>query len=968
MGKKSRRPTRNNSQEPLVEPVSAMHLGSRGGPATALGRQLCRSLLKEDVIEPEFMLCLSRADTSLCDDEESVFRAVLARAQHERRQDAVFSPRLLTLVTAFQAERLDLVYEEHRRELDQDEDEDLPPAFAEEGSNPTLLAELTAANALAMARSTDWVHVQRVLTPLLPRLEVPLTPDVQAATLELLELLAATSCVNAYDMLTSNGIDLDERPAMCLNLEGRAALLAFFSGGWRRSPCALWVRGASAHFRGNMAEAIADLSAAARMAAGWQEGAENPFRSLAHTMLRSARDAHDAKPCMGLWTKVQSASQPTPRLAAASCVVDGTMYVFGGIAPDRDGSPACGGYLACLRTVLLGSQEGPSHNPKSDLWALHIGSGTWRCLSAALQSSPPERGYAVLSHFDGKLYLFGGRTKYQTSSEILADMWIFDLTAGKWQAVQGRHPTVAEPSGGGVHERYWIIHDPGRGHAGVGRQLLRFDLKRHRWVPSVAGENMPVLDSPACCWMWNGSLWLWGPQLNGERGFVIALVEAKLGAAAETAVWCLHRIGLQSPEEHSSGVEAERSFTGPACFCFNEGAATVDETTGIAYVFGGWSDLFNTIMTSKTGDLQMHKGRYSNALIEVDVVTKTIRAVEPVMGAADTRARLGPKRRGHACVAACAGKVVVGFGYTTFDERTGAKTMQPMRDTWTCQILEHEVAKSFVPLPVDQQASGDIRPNEVLTFTAKFEDYDVYHKHARGHVLRDIELRKKLSNLCPSDNAKRGALLTVLVDSTGKALPPEKVYSPPLCLWVTEEDIHRLLPGMDHADPKLAASLRDQVNLEEHVLVIYLVYWGKKFFFERNLPGLLNPLLQAADVPRTFYVPATAPADDDPLTLYCDYFSRWKPNAIFFNLNPQGGSSIFSSQAELPTLPELRPTTRRPACAYEACPNLSDLQQQKLLKCSLCGLVRYCSRACQRADWPQHKLICRAVSGASSKG
>ena len=42
--------------------------------------------------------------------------------------------------------------------------------------------------------------------------------------------------------------------------------------------------------------------------------------------------------------------------------------------------------------------------------------------------------------------------------------------------------------------------------------------------------------------------------------------------------------------------------------------------------------------------------------------TKTIRAVEPVMGAADTRARLGPKRRGHACVAACAGKVVVGFG------------------------------------------------------------------------------------------------------------------------------------------------------------------------------------------------------------------------------------------------------------------------------------------------------------------
>ena len=33
-----------------------------------------------------------------------------------------------------------------------------------------------------------------------------------------------------------------------------------------------------------------------------------------------------------------------------------------------------------------------------------------------------------------------------------------------------------------------------------------------------------------------------------------------------------------------------------------------------------------------------------------------------------------------------------------------------------------------------------------------------------------------------------------------------------------------------------------------------------------------------------------------------------------------------------------------------------------LKKCSSCkGVVRYCSRHCQQADWPQHKLVCRSL-------
>ena len=136
------------------------------------------------------------------------------------------------------------------------------------------------------------------------------------------------------------------------------------------------------------------------------------------------------------------------------------------------------------------------------------------------------------------------------------------------------------------------------------------------------------------------------------------------------------------------------------------------------------------------------------------------------MGAADTKANLGPARRGHACVAAQDGRVVVCFGYTTYDECTGLPTMQPMRDTWTCQILSEQAAESFIPLQPDAPRSGAVRPNEALVTHLDFDDFRVMHQHARTHVLRDMELRKQLSNLCPSDNGQRGALLTVLLDGT----------------------------------------------------------------------------------------------------------------------------------------------------------------------------------------------------------
>ncbi|KAJ7147724.1 hypothetical protein C8R43DRAFT_1010492 [Mycena crocata] len=43
-------------------------------------------------------------------------------------------------------------------------------------------------------------------------------------------------------------------------------------------------------------------------------------------------------------------------------------------------------------------------------------------------------------------------------------------------------------------------------------------------------------------------------------------------------------------------------------------------------------------------------------------------------------------------------------------------------------------------------------------------------------------------------------------------------------------------------------------------------------------------------------------------------------------------------------------------CQWSHCPN--EDAERKMKACAKCSSVRYCSKACQRFDWPQHKLHC----------
>lgn len=56
---------------------------------------------------------------------------------------------------------------------------------------------------------------------------------------------------------------------------------------------------------------------------------------------------------------------------------------------------------------------------------------------------------------------------------------------------------------------------------------------------------------------------------------------------------------------------------------------------------------------------------------------------------------------------------------------------------------------------------------------------------------------------------------------------------------------------------------------------------------------------------------------------------------------------------------------KRPMCAWPECGAVrGGPAQTTLQQCGACRQVRYCSRACQTAHWPQHKAACRAARAA----
>lgn len=211
----------------------------------------------------------------------------------------------------------------------------------------------------------------------------------------------------------------------------------------------------------------------------------------------------------GSWRKVVTqGARPEQRYTSAVAWHGGSLVVFGGCA--REHGP--GAYFGDLWRLAAGCWErmhGPEEGPGrrygfgwtaaggtlyvfggydgsrdlGDLWALDLVRLRWQ----KLPSVPEARYCPALGHVDGKLVLFGGRSKVNAKRN-LSDTWIFD---GEWRQHfdQGPayHAKSAYASDGSV---MWLYG--GEGPHGHVSDLWRYDSNGWRLM-SPARDDDPIL-------------------------------------------------------------------------------------------------------------------------------------------------------------------------------------------------------------------------------------------------------------------------------------------------------------------------------------------------------------------------------------------------------------------------------------------------------------------------------------------
>lgn len=191
--------------------------------------------------------------------------------------------------------------------------------------------------------------------------------------------------------------------------------------------------------------------------------------------------------------------------------------------------------------------------------------------------------------------------------------------------------------------------------------------------------------------------------------------------------------------------------------------------------------------------------------------------------------------------------------------------------------------------------------------------------YARGAAELSSRFFHLFSDLHKARTEKRADYFMTSFDATDEARFAEKIRTS-ACLDEVKHVKHGD-PDDDHQErfPDLYESFRDQVALVERAnpsLAFVL-------FFEIKLGG-------ANEWFHFFFS--------------CDLESRW------WNVNPRSAfEKVYDTSRSVARKNKTRACW---TCARE-------IEQNK--KCSICRAAVYCSRACQKADWKNHKKMCRSI-------
>lgn len=269
----------------------------------------------------------------------------------------------------------------------------------------------------------------------------------------------------------------------------------------------------------------------------------------------STEQSHDSSLT---WTRIHPEGiVPQPRSGAASCVVDGKLWVFGGYGQSHGGGRLDDFYCYDFEennwsTVeVLGDKPSQrenngvvvSNNPDgskkmllfggysgsewlNDLWSFDFGSRQWTLLHESSDPSTddenataPSRRFGYVSMtYRNKFLVWGGFS----GDTWLNDMFEFDFSSMQWREVTGKGclPSPRSCPAYVQDDSYVFLHG---GFGGEERKndFFVFDLSTYEWKEIPPKGNVPTARYFHSCCLWQ-SCSLYGNQRKGKKLIVYA--------------------------------------------------------------------------------------------------------------------------------------------------------------------------------------------------------------------------------------------------------------------------------------------------------------------------------------------------------------------------------------------------------------------------------------------------------------